>query len=196
MAEMMALQPDLAPAVLGAEDPALDALARAIRTAGTVTVTGCGTSEHGAHGIAALLRATLPEGERARVRALPALAAATEPADGLCLAVSHDGGTRATLLALEAAARAGATTAAVTAAPEAAVAGAAEIVVVTPAADRSWCHTVAYTSALLAGAAVAARLGLAGVDAEAARALLAAGLGVDARAGAAAAAVRPGAAAE
>jgi len=196
MAEMMALQPGLAPALLGASDPALDALAGAVQAGGTVTVTGCGTSEHGAHGIAALLRAALPGAERARVRALPALAAATEPVDGLCLAVSHDGGTRATLLALEAAARAGAVTAALTAAPDAAIAGAAEVVVATPAADRSWCHTVAYTSALLAGAAVAARLGLPEVDADAARALLAAGLGVEAGADAGAAAVRPGTDAE
>ena len=196
MAEMMALQPGLAPALLGASDPALDALAGAVQAGGTVTVTGCGTSEHGAHGIAALLRAALPEAERARVRALPALAAATEPVGGLCLAVSHDGGTRATLLALEAAARAGAVTAALTAAPDAAIAGAAEVVVVTPAADRSWCHTVAYTSALLAGAAVAARLGLSGVEGDAARALLAAGVGVEAGADAGAAAVRPGADAE
>ena len=36
---------------------------------------------------------------------------------------------------------------------------AAERVLVTPSHDESWCHTVAYTSALAAGAALAGRLG-------------------------------------
>ena len=112
MQEMMGLQPELAATILGADDPALGAIADAVRDtvdAGRpVTVTGCGTSEHAAHGIAALLAASLPAAERIRVRALPAFSAALDPQPGLCLAISHDGGTRATLLALEAAARAGA----------------------------------------------------------------------------------------
>jgi len=163
MQEMMAAQSGLAEAVLGAQDPAAAAVAGAVGEAlgagETVTVTGCGTSEHGAHGIAAQLAAAVPAARRGTVRALPALTAAFEPTPGLCLAVSHDGGTRATLLALEAARAAGARTAAITHKPDGSVAGAAEHVLVTPVGDRSWCHTVGYTSALLAGAAVARQLG-------------------------------------
>jgi DNA-binding MurR/RpiR family transcriptional regulator len=45
-----------------------------------------------------------------------------DAADGVCLAVSHDGGTRATALAVAAARQAGATTAAITHDASAAVA--------------------------------------------------------------------------
>ena len=89
---------------------------------------------------------------------------------GVCVAVSHDGGTRATTLALEAARAAGARTALVTAAPGGTASAPAELVLVTPTHDDSWCHTVAYTSAIAVGAALARELGLATlspVDAEA-----------------------------
>ena len=42
--------------------------------------------------------------------------------------------------------------------------GPAEHVLVTPVHDDSWCHTVAYTSSILVGAALARELGLEGVD--------------------------------
>jgi len=181
MQEMMARQPELAAAIAGADPPALDAIAGAAREAVAagqpLIVCGCGTSEHAAHGVAALLAAALPAAERPLVRALPALSATLDPQPGFCLAISHDGGTRATLLALEAAGRAGARTAAITAKPAGAVPQAAAHVLATPFADRSWCHTVGYTSAIVAGAALASRLGLAGVTPEAASAALAAGLG-------------------
>jgi glutamine---fructose-6-phosphate transaminase (isomerizing) len=181
MQEMMASQPELAAAILSAGDPAAAAIAEAARTAAgagrPVIVTGCGTSEHAAHGIAALLAAALPAAERPSLRALPALSATLDPQPGLCIAVSHDGGTRATLLALEAAARAGARTAAITAKPAGSIPQAAEHVLVTPGADSSWCHTVGYTSAIVAGAAVASGLGLAGVTPGAAADALAGGLG-------------------
>ena len=134
-----------------------------------MTVMGCGTSEHGAHGVAALLAAATGP---ARVRAVPALSAALAPAPGLCIGVSHDGGTRATRLALEAAHGAGARTAVITAKPEGDVAAAADLVLTTPLGDRGWCHTVGYTSPLLAGAAIAGELGLEPVDADAAAGLL------------------------
>jgi fructoselysine-6-P-deglycase FrlB-like protein len=181
MQEMMASQPELTAAILAAGDPAASAIADAARAAAgagrPVIVTGCGTSEHAAHGIAALLAAALSAAERPSVRALPALSATLDPQPGLCLAVSHDGGTRATLLALEAAARAGARTAAITAKPGGSIPKAAEHVLLTPRTDRSWCHTVGYTSAISAGAAVASRLGLAGVTPAAAADALAGGLG-------------------
>ena len=181
MQEMMARQPELAAAILGADDTALDAIAGATREAVAagrpVIVCGCGTSEHAAHGVAALLAAALPAAARPHVRALPALSATLDPQPGLCLAISHDGGTRATLLALEAAGRAGARTATITAKPAGAVPQAADHVIATPFGDRSWCHTVGYTSAIVAGAALASRLGLAGVTPEAAAGALAEGLG-------------------
>ncbi len=167
MEEMMARQPELPAQILGSPDAA--AIAAAAREAEVVTVTGCGTSEHGAHGVAALLAAATGP---ARVRALPALSAALAPAPGLCIGVSHDGGTRATRLALEAARGAGARTAVITAKPEGDVAAAADLVLTTPLGDRGWCHTVGYTSPLLAGAAIAGELGLEPLDAGAAAELL------------------------
>ncbi len=118
-----------------------------------IVVTGCGTSEHGAMAVAALIADALPD---AWVESRQALDAAFTPRPGgVCIGISHDGGTRATLLALEAARAAGATIVAITAKPESAVAEAADHVVTTPMLDRSWCHTVAYTSAILAGVAIA-----------------------------------------
>jgi glutamine---fructose-6-phosphate transaminase (isomerizing) len=103
---------------------------------------------------------------------------------GVCVGISHDGGTRATTLALEAAAAQGAVTALVTARPGGAASGPAALILETPVHDDSWCHTVAYTSSILSGAALARELGSAGVDGEAAEALLRIGLegGVDAAA--------------
>ena len=80
-----------------------------------------------------------------------ALEAALDPRPGgLCIAVTESGGTRATLLAVEAARDAGSATAAITANPGGAVISTVDVVMVTPQRDKSWCHTVAYTSAILA----------------------------------------------
>jgi glucosamine--fructose-6-phosphate aminotransferase (isomerizing) len=100
------------------------------------------------------------------------MSAALDPLPGVCLAVSHDGGTRATNLALRAARAAGAHTIAITNQPAAAVARDAERLLVTPRHDESWCHTMAYTSALAAGAALAAHLGGPSAEPAAARELL------------------------
>ena len=96
---------------------------------------------------------------RRLVQARPALSAALDPAPGICLVVSHDGETRATILALDAARAAGARTVAITHQRDGSVARGAEHVLVTPRHDESWCHTVAYTSALAAGAALAGSVG-------------------------------------
>jgi fructoselysine-6-P-deglycase FrlB-like protein len=106
------------------------------------------------------------------VQARPALSAALDPLPGVCVAVSHDGETRASNLALLAARTAGAHTIAITQQPDASVARAAEGVLIVPRHDASWCHTVAYTSALAAGAALAARLGPVTADPVATRELL------------------------
>ena len=73
---------------------------------------------------------------------------------------------------LLAARTAGARTIAITNQPEACIAPAAEHVLLTPRHDDSWCHTMAYTSALAAGAALAARLGSLPAEPAAARELL------------------------
>jgi len=162
MAEMMHSQGAVAEQMLADPPAASGAVAQAInetvRSGLPVVVCGCGTSEHAAHGIAAILAEALPRPMRPLVRARPALSAAFAPDDGLCIGISHDGETRATVLALEAARQAGARTAAITNRPGASVARVAGEVILTPRHDDSWCHTVAYSSALTAGIAVAARV--------------------------------------
>jgi glucosamine--fructose-6-phosphate aminotransferase (isomerizing) len=177
MQEMIAAQPALVEALLSSPPPGTSAAAEAIVAAlehnRPVIVCGCGTSEHAAHGIAALLSAAIDPRQSALVQARPALSAVLDPAPGAYLAVSHDGETRATTLALLAARAAGAHTVAITHERDGSVARAAERVLVTPRHDDSWCHTVAYTSALAAGAALAGRLGPFPADPAAARELLA-----------------------
>jgi glutamine---fructose-6-phosphate transaminase (isomerizing) len=176
MQEMIAAQPELAEQMLGRPSPTATAIAdvaaAALASARPVTVTGCGTSEHAAHAVAALIAAAVAPERRALVRPRPAMSAAIDAAGGLCLAVSHDGETRATALAAAAARRAGARTAVVTHDPSSSVASAADHVLVTPRHDESWCHTVAYTSALLAGSAIAGGLGPVSAGPSAAAALL------------------------
>jgi len=157
MEEMILAERDLPAAILDGAGEETAQVAAAIRDAvalsAPIVVTGCGTSEHGAMAVAALIADAMPD---AWVEAREALDATVRPrAGGLCIGISHDGGTRATRLALDAAKRVGAVTAAVTAHPATSVPEAADYVVVTPFHDRSWCHTVAYVSAILAGAGIA-----------------------------------------
>jgi len=157
MEEMILAERDLPVAILEGAGEETAQVAGAIRDAvalgAPIVVTGCGTSEHGAMAVAEVIADAMPD---AWVEAREALDASLRPrAGGLCIGISHDGGTRATRLALEAARKAGAVTAVITAHPAASVPGAADHVVVTPLADRSWCHTVAYVSAIVAGAGIA-----------------------------------------
>lgn len=176
MQEMIAAQPELAEQMLASPSAAARELAEQIAAAlsagRVVTVTGCGTSEHAAHAVAALIASAVGRERRALVRARPALDAAVDASDGVCVAISHDGGTRATVLAAAAAAGAGAWTAAITHEPSSQVAGTVDRVLLVPRHDDSWCHTIAYSSALLAGATVAAALGTLEALPEAARELL------------------------
>lgn len=162
-AEMVAAQPGLVAPILA--HPQTTELVQVIldvdESGEPIVVTGCGTSEHGAMAIAELLDAALRQrGARGgRVEARQALEAALDPRPGgLCIAVTESGGTRATLLAVEAARDAGSATAAITANPAGAVISTVDVVMVTPQRDKSWCHTVAYTSAILAGAALASEI--------------------------------------
>jgi glucosamine--fructose-6-phosphate aminotransferase (isomerizing) len=175
--EMVALQPAVVRALLDAPPGGVAEVAEAIRAGGPVAVVGCGTSEHGAMAIAALLDEALGREWPPRAVSRQSLDAAERPqAGGVCIGISHDGGTRATTLALEAAAAAGATTALVTNRPGGSASGPAQHLIVTPVHDDSWCHTVAYTSSIAVGAALARELGLEGVDAGRAEEVLRAGI--------------------
>jgi fructoselysine-6-P-deglycase FrlB-like protein len=178
MFEMIEEEPSLAAPI--AADPAAAELADAVRRAraadAPVVVTGCGTSGHAAEAVADLLSDALGATPgTVRMRQAFEAALAPEPR-GLCIGISHEGETAATLEALAAARRAGAATALITSEP-----GArryADLSLVTPLRDRSWCHTVGYLSPILAGAAVAASLGGSSLDGHAAEHLLVAALGL------------------
>ena len=184
MQEMIAAQPVLAEQMLSSPSPAAsaiaDEIASALASARPVTVTGCGTSEHAAQALASLIAGAATPERRALIRARPALSAAIDATDGVCLAVSHDGETQATALAGAAAREAGASTAAITHFPSSSVATAADHVLTTPVHDDSWCHTVAYTSALLGGAKIAGALSPVKAEPTAAGELLRHAIGLDA----------------
>ncbi len=163
MAEMIAAEPALGARIVGrlVADGSAAALAGAVRAAGEagepVVVTGCGTSEHAAMATAAILR----DGWRAArftgrgpVSVQAFELAQDPPSAGLVIGISHEGGTAATIAALEAARAGGARTALVTASAGSPAASAADIVLATVEMDRSWCHTVGYVSPIVAATAV------------------------------------------
>jgi len=157
MQEMIEAEPGLAGPVLN--DPAAGSLGEMVRSAvdanAPVAVVGCGTSEHGA--MAVVEQVTEALGGRAAVHSRQAFEAMLDPwGSGACIGISHEGGTAATVAAMESARAAGATVGLVTAAADSAGAKAADHALVTPLRDRSWCHTVGYVSPILGGAAVAA----------------------------------------
>jgi len=142
MEEMILAEPALVAPILAS--PAAVEAAESIREGGPVVLVGCGTSEHAAMAGAALL-----EGATAR----DAFEASLDPQQGgVCIAISHEAGTAATLKALDAAKRNGARTILITAKPDLVT---ADIVIATPLVDTSWCHTVGYVSPLLALTAIA-----------------------------------------
>jgi glutamine---fructose-6-phosphate transaminase (isomerizing) len=163
MQEMIAAEPGLVAPILGSRASA-DAVAAEVRAAlaadGTITLVGCGTSEHAAAAIGALLGGAVaddtggrPDGARVVVRqAFEAVMDAIAP--GVCIGVSHEGETAATVAALAAARRDGRRTVLITAVPSAPASAEADVVFATPLVDRSWCHTVGYLSPILAGIAV------------------------------------------
>jgi glucosamine--fructose-6-phosphate aminotransferase (isomerizing) len=169
MTEMIAAEPALASRLVArlAADPALERLVFAVRAASSVTVAGCGTSEHAAMGIAALLRAS-----GVRAAAGPAMDALLDPSDGLLIGVSHEGGTKVTNAALAAASERGATTALVTVSDRSPGAALVDLTITTDEQDQSWAHTVGYLSPLLVGAVLAARLRGEVLDAARIRALV------------------------
>lgn len=168
MAEMIAAEPALAARIVGrlVADGSAAALAAAVRDAATagapILVTGCGTSEHAALATAAVL------GEALRAAGLPGPGPVSvqafelsldPPAGGLVIGVSHEGGTAATMAALEAGRARGARTALITGSAGAPAAAGADPVLATVELDRSWCHTVGYVSPIVAASTAAALLG-------------------------------------
>jgi len=178
MQEMIEAQPDLLEAIAREADTA--PLALLLRVGSPLTVVGCGTSEHAALAVAEILTEA---GSKAGSR--QAFEAALMPQEGGgVLGISHEGGTWATVEALEAARRAGSATGLITAVAGSRATSEADGVVVTPLVDRSWCHTVGYTSPIATGLAIAGRpqagvvaaLAAAGVERRAAATELAAAL--------------------
>ena len=187
MTDMIAAEPAIARRILARHavsgGPAASlaaAIAEAARAGAPIVVTGCGTSEHAALGVAEILR------EAGRVAGLPGPGAvATQafelsldpPSTGLVIGVSHEGGTAATIAAMAAARGAGARTALLTVSSRSPGAAEADpaLVIETDELDQSWCHTVGYVSPMLAGAAVAAHLSGRPLDGAAVADLLAAG---------------------
>lgn len=167
MTEMIAAEPALAErcAARLMADGSAERLAGELRLAaasgGPVTIVGCGTSEHGAMGAAEIID------EAWRAAGLPgpgpvarqAFEASLDPqVGGLCIAISHDGATPATMAAAAAAARGGARTALITVSGDAPAAAGIDVVIETLERDQSYCHTVGYLSPLVAAAATGAAL--------------------------------------
>lgn len=180
MTEMIAAEPALAERLARrlAGDPAVDALAEAVRTAAAarapILTTGCGTSEHAAGAVAALLTDALGLTGGREVTAVQALDGLARPLErgSLLIGVSHEGRTLATNEALTAARAAGATTALITVSGRSPGAEHADLLIETLEQDQSWCHTVGYLSPLIVGVVLAGRLSGRRPDVRALRALL------------------------
>ena len=172
MTDMIAAEPYLAERILdrladpqGPASRLAGAIGQAASSGAPIVVTGCGTSEHAAMAVVEIVREGLRSGGLPSGPATVSSAQAFElsldpPTGGLVIGISHEGGSTATIRALEASAAAGARTAIITGSagsPAAAVA-ADELVVATIEMDHGWCHTVGYLSPIVAAAAVADEL--------------------------------------
>ena len=172
MTEMIAAEPFVAERILdrladaqGSAGRLAGAIGQAASSGASIIVTGCGTSEHGAQGVALIIREALragglPSGPSTVIAAQAFELFLEPPTGGLVIGVSHEGGTEATIRALESSLAAGARTALITASAGAPAAASAspELVLETVELDQGWCHTVGYLSPLLAGAATGAHL--------------------------------------
>ena len=152
--------PEMLPEALASSAPRLVDMLRSAAAAGEpIVVTAVGTSGHSARAVALILNDAIGE---SAVAAGPA--EARESADqalaprrnGLCIAISHGGLSKSTVRALAAARAAGARTALITAAGDTPAKDAADVVLTTPLRDKSYCHTVGYTSPMVTGLYLAA----------------------------------------
>lgn len=192
MTDMIAAEPFVAERILARladpQGPAgrlAGAIGQAASSGASIIVTGCGTSEHAAQAVVEILReglraGGLPSGPTTVVPAQALELSLDPPTGGLVIGVSHEGGTQATIAALEASAAAGARVALITGsagspAGRAVAVSAPELVVATIEMDHGWCHTVGYLSPLVAGAAIADQLAGRTTDGGAVRDLLASG---------------------
>ena len=144
-----------------ADGTAVQTLVQWLRDAATagdpIEAFGCGTSDHAGEALSAILTEglALPAGREMRHR--QSLDAVVRPlSTGVAIAISHEGGTAVTNLALEATRRAGARTALITVSERSPGAALADVVLTTDEQDESWCHTVGYLSPILTAAALAA----------------------------------------
>ncbi len=187
MTDMIAAEPFVAERILARlDDPAgpagrlAGAIGQAASSGAPIVVTGCGTSEHGAQAVVEILReglraGGLPSGPSTIIAAQAFELSVDPPTGGLVIGISHEGGTAATIRALEASAAAGARTAVITGSEGSPAGAAAEMVVATVEMDQGWCHTVGYLSPIVAAAAIAGELADRSGDAGAIRDLLASG---------------------
>lgn len=184
MTEMIATEPAVARRLVQRlrSDPALGRVAAAVVDASgegrPVTITGCGTSQHGAIAVAALLANGLATtGQRGEVvRAVQAFELAGRvPHPGVVIGISHEGGTEATNLALQWAGGRDGMTALVTVSDRSPGAALAHEVLTTGEQDQSWCHTVGYLSPLVAGACLHAAVTSTELSGEAVERQIAAG---------------------
>lgn len=158
MAEMIAAEPGLVERVGRRllDDGSAAALARLIRETiergEPVVVTGCGTSDYAGRGAAAILREACANAGLAAPgpQSAGAFELSCDPPRGLVIGVSHEGGTAATMAALNAARARGARTALITGSAHSPAAQGCDVVLATVEMDRSWCHTVGYVSPLAA----------------------------------------------
>jgi fructoselysine-6-P-deglycase FrlB-like protein len=193
MTDMIEAEPTLAGRILDRladpEGPAARLATSIADTDGPIAVVGCGTSEHGALGVADILVDALRGSADAVTRsAWPQAAQAFEyarrphPTPGLVIGVSHEGGTWATNAALQAARGTGSRTALITVSDRSPGAALANIVVATGEMDESWCHTVGYVSPVLAATSVAGHVADRRPDVRAVANLMATGLATAAEA--------------
>ena len=194
MTDMIAAEPFLAERLLDRlADPAGPAgrlagvIGQAASSGSSIVLTGCGTSEHAAQALVEILReglrsGGLPSGPGTILAAQAFELALDPPTGGLVIGVSHEGGSAATIRALEASSAAGARVGLITGSAGspagqvvADTAGSPELVVATVEMDAGWCHTVGYLSPILAGAAIADVLAGRSTDAGLVRDLLASG---------------------
>ena len=155
MIEAQVMLPEALGDSLASSAPRLVEMLHAAADAGEpIVVSAVGTSGHSARAVALILNDAIGE---SAVAAGPA--EARESADqalaprrkGLCIAISHGGLSRSTVRALTAAREAGAKTALITAAGGTPARDIADVVLMTPLRDKSYCHTVGYTSPMLTG---------------------------------------------
>ncbi len=153
MIEAQATLLEALPNSLADAAPRLVAMLQAAAGAGEpIVVSGVGTSGHSARAVALILNAALGQSAvaagpvEARLSADQALAPRK---GGLCLAISHGGLSKSTVRALTAARAEGARTALITASGNTPAQDLAEIILTTPLRDKSYCHTVGYTSPML-----------------------------------------------